>query len=137
MIQVNAWAIGRDPQCWKDPEHFFPERFADSSIDFKGQNFEFLPFGAGRKICPGIHKGTTTVETVLANLLYCFDWKLPNGMQKEDIDMEEQAGVSLTVSKKTPLSLVPAKYFSDCSKMWPSTNAMGNFNTRSLVEMLS
>ncbi|KAF2282240.1 hypothetical protein GH714_043881 [Hevea brasiliensis] len=110
IIQVNAWAIGRDPQYWKDPEQFFPERFADSSIDFKGQNFEFLPFGAGRRICPGIHMATITTENILANLLYWFDWKLPNGMKREDINMEEKAGVSLTVSKKISLSLVPVKY---------------------------
>ena len=54
--------------------------------------------------------GTITIELVLANLVYCFDWKLPDGMQKEDINMEEQTGVSLTVSKKTPLCLVPVKY---------------------------
>ncbi|KDP36608.1 hypothetical protein JCGZ_08424 [Jatropha curcas] len=111
LIQVNAWAIGRDPKYWKDPEQFFPERFADSDIDFKGQNFEFLPFGAGRRICPGIHMATITVEIVLANLLYCFDWKLPDGMKREDIDMEEQPGISLTVSKKTPLNLLPVEHF--------------------------
>ncbi|EEF32356.1 cytochrome P450, putative [Ricinus communis] len=110
MIQVNAWAIGRDPKYWKDPEEFFPERFADGSPDFKGKDYEFLPFGAGRRMCVGMNLGTITVEFVLANLVYCFDWKLPDGMQKEDINMEEQAGVSLTVSKKTPLCLVPVKY---------------------------
>nr|AYM55619.1 cytochrome p450 [Croton stellatopilosus] len=110
LIQINAWAIGRDSKYWKDPEQFFPERFADSSIDFKGQSFELLPFGAGRRICPGIHMGTVTVEIILANLLYCFDWKLPNGMMKEDMNMEERAGFSLTVSKKTPLNLLPVKY---------------------------
>uniref|UniRef100_A0A2C9UP70 Cytochrome P450 n=3 Tax=Manihot esculenta TaxID=3983 RepID=A0A2C9UP70_MANES len=110
IIQVNVWAIGRDPQYWKDPEEFFPERFADRSIDFKGQNFEFLPFGAGRRICPGMHMGTITIESILANLLYWFDWKLPNGMKSEDINMEEKAGISLTLSKKIPLSFVPVKY---------------------------
>nr|AYM55618.1 cytochrome p450 [Croton stellatopilosus]AYM55620.1 cytochrome p450 [Croton stellatopilosus] len=110
LIQINAWAIGRDSKYWKDPEQFFPERFADSSIDFKGQSFELLPFGAGRRICPGIHMGTVTVELTLANLLYCFDWKLPNGMVKENLNMEEQAGISITVSKKTPLNLLPVKY---------------------------
>ncbi|XP_065873437.1 cytochrome P450 71B37-like [Euphorbia lathyris] len=110
MIQVNAWAIGRDPKYWKEPEKFYPERFADSSIDYKGQNFEFLPFGAGRRICPGIHMATVTIEYVLANLLYLFDWKLPEGMRKEDMNMEELPGVSLTITKKTPLILVPVKH---------------------------
>uniref|UniRef100_A0A5B6ZB25 Cytochrome P450 71B34-like n=1 Tax=Davidia involucrata TaxID=16924 RepID=A0A5B6ZB25_DAVIN len=103
-IQVNVWAIGRDPTIWKDPEEFFPERFVDSSIDFKGQHFELLPFGAGRRGCPGMYMGTSTVELALANLLYYFDWKLPNGME-EDINMEEAAG--LTVYKKLALKLVP------------------------------
>ncbi|PON74634.1 Cytochrome P [Trema orientale] len=107
LVQVNAWAIGRDPEYWKDPEEFIPERFLDSSIDFKGQHFELLPFGSGRRVCPAIYMGTTTVELALANLLYCFDWKMPNEMEEVDINMEEAAGLSLTLSKRTPLNLVP------------------------------
>ncbi|KAB1213134.1 Cytochrome P450 71B36 [Morella rubra] len=111
LLQVNAWAIGRDPQYWKNPEEFSPERFLDSSIDYKGQNFEFLPFGAGRRSCPGISMATSTIELALANLLYCFDWKLPHGMKEEDISMEESVGLSLTTHKKTALNLVPVKLF--------------------------
>ncbi|XP_065876034.1 cytochrome P450 71B10-like [Euphorbia lathyris] len=110
MIQVNAWAIGRDPKYWNELEQFYPERFADSSIDYKGQNFEFLPFGAGRRICPGIHMATVTIEYVLANLLYLFDWKLPEGMRKEDMNMEEKPGNSISTTKKTPLILFPVKH---------------------------
>ncbi|XP_041013642.1 cytochrome P450 71B9-like [Juglans microcarpa x Juglans regia] len=110
LLQVNNWAIARDPEYWKNPEEFNPERFDDSSIDYKGQNFEFLPFGSGRRGCPGMHMGTTTVELALANLLYCFDWKLPSGMKEEDINMEESTGPGLT-KKRTPLKLVPVKFF--------------------------
>ena len=110
MLQVNAWAIGRDPKYWKDPEEFIPERFTDSPIDFRGQHFELLPFGSGRRACPGMHMGTTTVELGLANLLYSFDWKLPDGMKEEDMDMGETAGPSLTVSMRTPLKLVPVRH---------------------------
>ncbi|XP_044492412.1 cytochrome P450 71B26-like [Mangifera indica] len=110
LMQVNAWAIGRDPNTWRKPEEFFPERFFDSSFDFKGQNFAYLPFGAGRRSCPGIHLGLITSELALANLLYCFDWKLPNGMKEEDLNMEEAPGQSVTVSKKTPLNLMPTNY---------------------------
>ncbi|XP_023542050.1 cytochrome P450 71B19-like isoform X1 [Cucurbita pepo subsp. pepo] len=110
MVQVNIWAIGRDPTCWTDPEEFLPERFAESSIDYKGQHFEFLPFGAGRRICPGINMGVKTVELALTNLLYHFDWKLSNGMKEEDLDMEESSGLSLTIYKKVPLKLVPILY---------------------------
>ncbi|KAM1417900.1 hypothetical protein ACFXTO_021646 [Malus domestica] len=102
-------AIARD-EFWKDPEEFIPERFDGSSVDYKGQHFEFLSFGAGRRVCPGIYMGTTTVELGLANLLYWFDWKLPDGMKEEDLDMEETSGtLSLTVSKRTPLNLIPEK----------------------------
>ncbi|KFK33574.1 hypothetical protein AALP_AA5G031500 [Arabis alpina] len=109
QLYVNVWAIGHDPDTWKDPEMFFPERFMDSNIDAKGNNFELLPFGAGRRICPGMYMGTSMVEFGLANMLYHFDWKLPEGMVVEDIDMEESPG--LTVSKKNELVLVPVKYF--------------------------
>ncbi|KAM7269086.1 hypothetical protein ACFE04_024583 [Oxalis oulophora] len=110
LVQINAWAIGRDPNYWNNPEEFFPERFANTSIDFKGKHFELLPFGAGRRVCPGIHLGTTTIELVLANLLYCFDWKFPDGMKEEDMNMEEGLGQRLDVHKEVPLELVPVSY---------------------------
>ncbi|AEE77146.1 cytochrome P450, family 71, subfamily B, polypeptide 37 [Arabidopsis thaliana] len=107
-LYVNVWGIGRDPDTWKDPEEFLPERFVNSNIDAKGQNFELLPFGSGRRMCPAMYMGTTMVEFGLANLLYHFDWKLPEGMVVEDIDMEESPG--LNASKKNELVLVPRKY---------------------------
>ncbi|KAJ9708758.1 hypothetical protein PVL29_000664 [Vitis rotundifolia] len=105
QVQVNVWAIGRDPNLWKNPEEFLPERFMDNSVDFRGRHFELLPFGAGRRICPGMYMAIATVELTLANLLYRFDWKLPNGMKEADVNMEEAAG--LTVRKKFALNLVP------------------------------
>ncbi|XP_037495396.1 cytochrome P450 71B34-like [Jatropha curcas] len=91
-VHVNVWAIGRDPKTWKNPEEFFPERFIDNSIDFRGQNYEFLPFGGGRRVCPGITMALSLVEIALANLLFCFDWKLPGNMKEADINMEEASG---------------------------------------------
>ncbi|XP_010425350.1 PREDICTED: cytochrome P450 71B26-like [Camelina sativa] len=108
QIHVNVWAIGRDPNTWKDPEEFLPERFLDSNIDTKGQSFELLPFGAGRRMCPAMYMGAAMVEFGLANMLYHFDWKLPEGIAVEDIDVEEAPG--LTVNKKNELLLVPVKY---------------------------
>ncbi|KAF2291933.1 hypothetical protein GH714_042275 [Hevea brasiliensis] len=107
-IQVNVWAIGRDPKIWRNPEEFFPERFIDNPIDFRGQHYELLPFGGGRRGCPGISMGIVTVELALANLLFCFDWKLPYNMKEEDLNMEEAAG--LTTYKKEALMLVPIKH---------------------------
>ncbi|RVX15072.1 Cytochrome P450 71B20 [Vitis vinifera] len=69
LVFVNAWAIGRDPEAWENPEEFIPERFLGSSVDFRGQNYKLIPFGAGRRVCPGIHIGAVTVELTLANLL--------------------------------------------------------------------
>ncbi|KAJ9698657.1 hypothetical protein PVL29_007631 [Vitis rotundifolia] len=84
-ILVNAWGIGRDPKSWKDPDVFYPERFEDCEIEFYGKHFELLPFGGGKRICPGVNMGVNTVEFTLANLVYCFDWELPNGMKIEDL----------------------------------------------------
>nr|QWK52298.1 cytochrome P450 71B2-1 [Isatis tinctoria] len=109
QIQLNVWTIGRDPRRWTDPDDFIPERFANTSVDFKGQHFELLPFGSGRRICPGMPMAVASVELGLLNLLYFFDWKLPDGMiNEEDIDMEE-AG-NLTIVKKQPLQLVPVRH---------------------------
>ncbi|CAN1309577.1 Cytochrome P450 71B7 [Linum perenne] len=95
---------------WKDADKFVPERFEESSLDYKGQSFEYLPFGSGRRICPGINVGIVTVEIALANLLYWFDWELPDEMKGGDLSMDEQSGVSLTVSKKDPLLVVPVNW---------------------------
>ncbi|XP_026442035.1 cytochrome P450 71B34-like [Papaver somniferum] len=107
-VFINAFAIARDPKYWEKPDEFFPERFIDNSMDFRGQFFEFLPFGGGRRGCPGIHMGLSTVDLALANLLYSFDWELPKGMKKEDINMDESSGLAL--HKKSALHLVPIKY---------------------------
>nr|KYP65590.1 Cytochrome P450 71D11 [Cajanus cajan] len=104
-VIVNAWAIARDPNYWTEAERFYPERFIDSSIDYKGNNFEYIPFGAGRRICPGSNLGLINVELALAFLLFHFDWKLPNGMKSEDLDMTEVFGV--TVRRKDDLYLIP------------------------------
>ncbi|XP_057458465.1 cytochrome P450 71A1-like [Lotus japonicus] len=103
MVYVNAWAIHRDPEIWKDPEEFYPERFLDSSINFQGLDFELIPFGAGRRICPGMPMAVATLELILANLIYSFDWKLPHGLEMEDIDTEMLPGI--TQHKKNPLCL--------------------------------
>jgi cytochrome P450 len=108
-VYINAWAIQRDPKVWERPEEFLPERFEDNPIDFKGQDFEFIPFGGGRRGCPGLTFGVASVEYVVANILYWLDWKLPGTSVKgEDLDMSEFNGLSVT--KKIPLHLVPILY---------------------------
>jgi len=109
-VIVNAWAIGRDPDHWIEAEKFDPERFIDSSIDYKGGDFEFIPFGGGRRICPGINLGIVNVEFSLANLLFHFDWKLPQGKMPQDLDMSESFG--LAVKRKHDLVLIPVTHHS-------------------------
>jgi cytochrome P450 len=108
QVFVNAWAIGRDPAYWHDAESFIPERFDGSSIDYKGTNFEFIPFGAGRRMCPGILFGVANVELPLAQLLYQFDWELPGKMKPEDLDMIEAFGG--VVARKNHLHLIPTSF---------------------------
>ena len=105
-ILINAWAIGRNPNSWKNPNEFYPERFEDSVIDFMGHNFELIPFGSGRRMCPVITMGSTIVMVTLANLLYRFDWEVPNGMKREDISLEENVGVSISRSHLFTLCLL-------------------------------
>ncbi|CAI0440900.1 unnamed protein product [Linum tenue] len=108
-VLINVWAMGRDPKYWVQPDEFIPERFLDSSLDYKGTNYEFIPFGAGRRMCPGMAFGMANVELQLANLLYHFDWELPeNEGSFEDLDMSETFGV--TVKRKHDLCLIPVSY---------------------------
>ncbi|KAK7393095.1 hypothetical protein VNO78_21548 [Psophocarpus tetragonolobus] len=107
-VMINVWAIGKDPEYWNDGEKFIPERFEGSSIDFKGNNFEYLPFGAGRRICPGMTFALATIIHPLALLLYYFNWELPNKMKPEDMNMVEQFGLAIVSKQK--LHLIPFVY---------------------------
>ncbi|AET01783.1 trimethyltridecatetraene synthase [Medicago truncatula] len=105
MILVNTWTIGRDSDSWDNPYEFIPERFINNDIDIiKGHDYKMLPLGAGRRMCPGYPLGLKVVQSSLANLLHGFNWRLPNDMKKEDLNMEEIFG--LTTPKKIPLEVV-------------------------------
>ncbi|XP_008460602.2 cytochrome P450 71AU50 [Cucumis melo] len=104
-IIVNAWAIGRDPTVWNDPQKFFPERFIDSEVDLKGKDFELIPFGSGRRCCPGMHLGLTMVRLLLAQLVHAFYWELPNGILPNQLDMTEEFG--LTCPRAQHLMVTP------------------------------
>ncbi|KAL0417249.1 UNVERIFIED_CONTAM: cytochrome [Sesamum latifolium] len=108
MVITNAWAICRDPVSWDEPEKFRPDRFLNSSIDFKGLDFEFIPFGAGRRGCPGIAFAMAAKEFVLANLVQKFDWKLPD--EGKELDMREHPGVTVRID--VPLLAAATQYHS-------------------------
>ncbi|PQP94159.1 hypothetical protein Pyn_22890 [Prunus yedoensis var. nudiflora] len=108
QVIVNAWQIGRDPKSYNKPEEFEPERFLDSAIDYKGNEFHYIPFGAGRRVCPGIQFAIAVQEIALANLVHKFNWALPDGGKGEDLDMTESTGAS--VCRVYPLKVVAIPY---------------------------
>jgi len=105
-VMVNAWALGRDERYWPgDPDAFRPERFeagGGSAADFKGADFELLPFGSGRRMCPGMGFALANMELALASLLFHFDWEVPGAAE---LDMTEAFG--LTAHRKSRLLLRP------------------------------
>ncbi|KAL0648742.1 hypothetical protein Bca4012_047033 [Brassica carinata] len=107
-VMVNTYALGRDPASWSDPEIFNPSRFLDPGApDLKGNSFEFIPFGSGRRSCPGMQLGMYAFELATAHLLHCFTWRLPDGVKFGDVDTIE--GPGLTVAKANSLVAVPIK----------------------------
>jgi cytochrome P450 len=102
-VFVSLFAISREERYWENPEEFKPERFENNSIDYHGSYAQYIPFGAGRRQCPGMVFATSTVDIVLANLLYHYDWMLPDGVTIATLDKSEK--FRLTVSRKYDLEL--------------------------------
>ncbi|KAM0851811.1 hypothetical protein ACQ4PT_052179 [Festuca glaucescens] len=102
-VAINIFTISRDSKYWRNPEEFKPERFENKNVNYNGTYFEFIPFGAGRRQCPGIQFSSSVVEITLANFLYHFDWKLPDGASLALFDMSEKFRMAL--SRRYPLQL--------------------------------
>lgn len=105
QVLVNVWAIGRDATSWEDSLEFKPERFLTSGLDVRGQDFELIPFGAGRRICPGLPLAIRMLPVKLGSLLNNFDWNLDAGISPKELDMTEKFGI--TLQKADPLCVVP------------------------------
>ncbi|CAN6163329.1 unnamed protein product [Urochloa humidicola] len=105
MVLVNVWSICRDPKYWEEPEVFKPDRFEEGATDFIGTDFCYTPFGAGRRISPGIAFAVANMELVLAALLFHFDWQLPPGVTPSELDMAEEMEIS--IRRKQDLYLHP------------------------------
>ena len=107
-ILINVWAIHRNPDVWENPLEFDPNRFLDQSYDFNGNDFNYIPFGSGRRMCAGIAMGERVVLYNIATLLHSFDWKLP---QEERVEVEEKFGITLKL--KSPLITTPVLRLAD------------------------
>ncbi|XP_071692432.1 7-ethoxycoumarin O-deethylase-like isoform X2 [Rutidosis leptorrhynchoides] len=106
QVLVNVWAIGRDPNMWEDSLEFKPERFLASTLDLRGKDFELIPFGAGRRLCPGLPLANHVLHVMLGSLLNNFDWNLDYETQPDQtIDMKEKFGIAL--QKAEPLCVIP------------------------------
>ncbi|KAL7111417.1 hypothetical protein ACP275_05G086000 [Erythranthe tilingii] len=111
-VIINMYSIQRDPSLWENPLQFFPERFLDDNkkCDYRGNHFHYLPFGSGKRICPGIPLAEKMTFYFLASLLHSFDWKIAQG---ETLDMSETFGIALR--KTIPLFAIPSPRLSDLS----------------------
>ncbi|KAM0010690.1 putative flavonoid 3'-monooxygenase [Helianthus debilis subsp. tardiflorus] len=108
-LLFNLWAIARDPKFWTDPLEFKPTRFLPggekSNVDIRGNDFEVMPFGAGRRMCVGMSLGLRMTQLLIATLVQSFDWELANGLEPEKLNMDESYG--LTLQKAEPLMVHP------------------------------
>jgi len=113
-VIVNAWAIGRDSNVWSEnADEFYPERFIGKKMNYQGQELESIPFGSGRRRCPGIQLGLVTVRLVVAQLVHCYNWKLPHNISPSNLNMEEKFGV--TIPRAQHLHAIPS-YRLECDE---------------------
>lgn len=105
-VIVNAWAVHLEPAIWKDATVFNPDRFIDSKIDFRStDDFKFIPFSAGRRMCPGLNLAVKNTQMLVASLVHHFDWTLSDGSDPINIDINEKFGT--VIMKENPLLLIP------------------------------
>ncbi|KAM6592859.1 hypothetical protein CsatA_000562 [Cannabis sativa] len=111
-VYINSWAIGRDSKYWENPLEFNPKRFLSEDgsgninhMDVRGQSFNLLPFGSGRRGCPGASLALLIIQTSIACMIQCFEWKGFNGK----VDLEE--GPGLTLARAHPLICFPVSRF--------------------------
>ncbi|GMH09461.1 hypothetical protein Nepgr_011302 [Nepenthes gracilis] len=107
-ILVNVWAMGRDPNIWEKADLFDPKRFLGSHINFKGNDFELIPFGTGRRICPGLQLASRMLHLIVGSLIHSFNWKL-DGLVPEKIDMDEK--FAFTLQKAQSLTAIPSRVY--------------------------
>ena len=87
--------MGRDSTIWENPNMFIPKRFLECDINYKGNSFELIPFGASKRICPRLPLAHRAVHLMVASLVRNFEWKLVDGLKPEDMNMEEKFGLTL------------------------------------------
>ncbi|GLJ21176.1 hypothetical protein SUGI_0387650 [Cryptomeria japonica] len=102
-VMVNVWAVARDPNVWDKPLEFDPDRFVDNPVHLDGRDFRIIPFGAGRRRCPGYKLGLRMIHFALASFVHAFDWSLPPGEEPQDLDMNEK--YELSIHRNVPLNL--------------------------------
>ncbi|KAI3713339.1 hypothetical protein L1987_71916 [Smallanthus sonchifolius] len=107
-VFINVSAIHIDPQYWDNPLEFNPNRFLNhdgtSNFDFNGYNSTFMPFGSGRRMCPGVPMGEKMLAYLMASMLHSFDWTLPF-----DKTHELSGKFSFMLKKREPLIAIPSQ----------------------------
>ncbi|KAJ6320965.1 hypothetical protein OIU78_016207 [Salix suchowensis] len=93
MLVVNAWTMHRDPNLWEEPDEFKPERFLGGLGEREG--FKYIPFGTGRRVCPGAGMGLQIVSLALGALIQCFEWDTIGPVE----DMSPGSGITLFKAK--------------------------------------
>lgn len=107
-LVVNQWWLTNNPEWWRKPEEFNPERFLkeEARVEWKGNDFKFLPFGAGRRQCPGMVTALPTISLTIGKLVQKFELLLPPGCEQLDMrDRESQFLSPMAVPPRVLLKL--------------------------------